>query len=667
MTSTQHTTEKNPASPSASAQYALPTDVSIRRNEHVMPYGASIFHAQTAGEALTFPASHDEVLFRLWAPKTSQVHLNLLENLDLTLPMQRDDDGWFSLSTALARVGSLYQYELPDGLRIPDPASRYQPFDVHGPSQVVDPAAYRWSDTQWQGRPWAETIIYELHVGTFTPEGTFQAVQSKLDDLVALGITAIELMPLADFPGERNWGYDGVLLFAPDSQYGTPDDLKSLIDAAHRKGLMVFLDVVYNHFGPEGNYLHTYAQSFYDEARHTPWGGAIRFDGPPEVREFFIHNALFWLEEYHFDGLRLDAVHAIHDPGAQHFLHALSERVQSGLPPDRHIHLMLENDHNEARWLQRHTQNGSLKRSGGYCAQWNDDFHHAAHVLLTQETDGYYRDYAPSESVAVKPIEHLARCLAAGFAYQGETSIYRGQARGESTLGLSGTAFIHFLQNHDQIGNRAFGQRINQLASPQSIKALWEIMLLAPGIPMLFMGDEWQSTQPFLFFCDFNPDLASAVTEGRRQTFADFPDFQQPEALAQIPDPSARSTFLASQLDWQQRTQPEHQAWVSLCQRLLGIRRRDIIPRLPGMVIQPEKARHKVIGAHGIEVQWALPDGHSLKLAANLGPEPLTLTGSLFDNRDFRRHDLLYQSEEAVATLLESGQMPPWSVIWLVG
>ena len=641
-----------------------PDDNAAQPRYHAMPFGANILFPQTPTDVVSQEVPRPEVLFQLWAPTASQVNLILPEQNDGTLTMQRQANGWFRLHTDLAQAGTLYYFELPDGLRVPDPASRYQPFDVHGPSQVIDPTTYHWRDTQWRGRPWEETIIYELHVGTFTPEGTFKGIEAKLDELVALGITAIELMPLADFPGERNWGYDGVLLFAPDSRYGTVNDLKGLIDAAHRKGLMVFLDVVYNHFGPEGNYLHTYAQSFFDEGRHTPWGAAIRLDGSEEVRAFFIHNALYWLEEYHFDGLRLDAVHAIDDPSARPFLQELAERVL-GAFPERPIHLMIENDHNEARWLRR--EDDTPEASGTYRAQWNDDFHHAAHVLLTGEIDGYYRDYMPSERAVQQPIEYLARCLTTGFAFQGEQSAYRGQRRGESTVGLFDTAFINFLQNHDQIGNRPLGERLNQLASPQAIKALWEVLLLAPGVPMLFMGEEWQATQSFLFFCDFNPDLASAVTEGRRQTFAELPTFQAPEALEQIPDPSAQETFLASRLDWNQRTLPAHQAWLSLCQRLLGIRQRDIIPHLPGMTIHTEKAQYRVINTKGLVVQWDLPDGQSLKLAANLGAEPLTLKGSLFDNRDFGRHDLLYQSEEAVAKLLKSGQMPPWSVIWLVG
>lgn len=620
-------------------------------SRHEMPFGAQVL---PEGQG---------VLFRLWAPSMQQVGLGLPEHGGLVLPMQRAADGWFSVVAPQATHGSLYQFQLEDGLLVPDPASRCQPQDVHGPSQVVDPDLYAWKDSAWQGRPWEETVIYELHVGTFTHEGTFQAAKEKLDYLVELGITAIELMPLADFPGERNWGYDGVLLYAPDSRYGSPDDLKDFIDAAHRKGLMVFLDVVYNHFGPDGNYLHCYANTFFDETEHTPWGAAINFQGAPPVREFFIHNALYWLEEYHFDGLRLDAVHAIIDHSTPHILQELAERVRQAFPPERHVHLVLENDENRSCWLT-----GS--HTAGFDAQWNDDFHHAAHVIATGETIGYYVDYVTNHEQippSQRAIAHLGRCLTEGFAYQGELSPYRGHPRGESTDGLPLTAFVNFLQNHDQIGNRAFGDRLSKIAQPKAVQALWEVLLLAPSIPLLFMGEEWQTNKPFLFFCDFNAELAPLVTEGRRKEFERFPEFSDPEMLQKIPDTGALETFEASKLDWNQLKLPEHAEWIALCRRLLGVRSREIMPRLAGITINSSKANCNVFESSGLAAQWALEDGTTLKLAANLGPESLTLTGSLLDNMDFGRHDLLYQSTDAVAKLLQSGQMPPWSVIWLVG
>jgi 1,4-alpha-glucan branching enzyme/maltooligosyltrehalose trehalohydrolase len=361
---------------------------------HLMPFGAQFLNARQGTQ------------FRLWAPSAQSVTL-VMEQASYRLHPQ--EQGWYELTLPEAAPGTLYQYRISQQngseLLVPDPASRYQFKDVHGPSQVINPAEFSWQDSHWRGRPWEESVIYELHVGTFSPERSFQGVQNKLDYLADLGVTAIELMPIADFPGTRNWGYDGVLPYAPESRYGTPSELKELIQSAHARGMMVFLDVVYNHFGPEGNYLHAYANTFFDEQEHTPWGAAINFSGnhlptsqTRSIREFFIHNALYWLEEYHFDGLRLDAVHAIADHSSQHFLDELAETIRNTFPQDRHIHLMLENNHNQGKFLKPPLYN----------AQWNDDFHHAAHVLLTGEKTGYYADYIQEES-PFSPIEHLAR------------------------------------------------------------------------------------------------------------------------------------------------------------------------------------------------------------------------------------------------------------------
>ncbi|MGD8875115.1 MAG: malto-oligosyltrehalose trehalohydrolase, partial [Gammaproteobacteria bacterium] len=493
--------------------------------------------------------------FQLWAPSASRVDLCLRqpaaagssvtdEPAALTeLPMEPAADGCFSLTTARAGAGDRYQYRIDGGMLVPDPASRFQPEDVHGPSEVIDPGAWNWRDGDWRGRPWEEAVIYELHVGSFTPAGNFAAVQEKLDYLRDLGVSAIELMPVADFPGRRNWGYDGALLFAPDSRYGRPEALKALVDAAHARGLMVFLDVVYNHFGPEGNYLHVYARQFFTERHLTPWGAAIDFDGPhsQRVRQFFIHNALYWLEEYHFDGLRLDAVHAIPDASQPDILTELAQRVHAVFDRRRHIHLVLENDHNSAHYLVR----DAAGRPHCYTAQWNDDIHHALHVLLTAESGGYYRDYAAD------PLRHLGRCLAEGFAYQGEPSAYRDdRPRGEPSTHLPATAFVSFLQNHDQVGNRACGERITLLADAARIRAATVLLLLAPAPPLLFMGEEWGCTQPFLFFCDFGPELAEQVVAGRRQEFAQFPQFSDPAARRRIPDPLDSATFRQSVLDW---------------------------------------------------------------------------------------------------------------------
>ena len=561
---------------------------------HRMPFGAELLDA---GQAR----------FRLWAPSAREVELVLPDGKEAKrVPMARGTGGWYE-AVAEAAAGARYRFHIDGALEVPDPASRYNPEDVHGPSVLVDPAAHAWTDAGWRGRPWHEAVIYELHVGTFTPEGTFAAATGRLDHLAGLGVTAIELMPLSDFPGARNWGYDGVLHFAPDAAYGTPEDLKRLVQAAHARGLMVFLDVVYNHFGPEGNYLHAYAKPFFTERHHTPWGAAINFDDEQArvVRDFFVHNALYWLEEFHLDGLRLDAVHAIADQSTPDILTELAARVRSGPGRGRHIHLVLENDDNEARYLDGSGQDDR------YNAQWNDDFHHAFHVLLTGEKDGYYADYTPGTA------RHLGRALAEGYAYQGEPSPYRdGAPRGEPSAGLPPTAFVSFLQNHDQVGNRALGERLVALAAEQPLRAAVCAWLLAPHPPMLFMGEEFGAATPFLFFCDFGPDLAAAVTEGRRKEFARFARFSSKEAQAGIPDPGARETFLGSKLDWSVVTGGAHARWLEYYRELLSLRRRAIAPLLAGA--PGGHGRYTKCGAAAVVVEWLLGRHARLEVRLNL-------------------------------------------------
>ncbi|WP_416146189.1 malto-oligosyltrehalose trehalohydrolase, partial [Pseudomonas aeruginosa] len=400
---------------------------------------------------------------------------------------------------------------------VPDPASQFQPDGVHGHSQVLDHGAYAWRVDEWRGRPWHEAVIYELHVGLF---GSYAEVEHFLPRLVELGVTAVELMPLGEFPGRRNWGYDGVLPFAPASAYGTPEQLKHLIDSAHGMGLMVFVDVIYNHFGPDGNYLAQYAAAFFRDDRQTPWGQAIDFRRG-EVREFFYENALMWLLDYRVDGLRFDAVHAIPDSA---FLVEMARRLRGAAGPERHLHLVLENDDNRASLLRQ-----------GYDAQWNDDGHHALHVLLTGENDGYYQDYP-------EPLRCLARCLAEGFVYQGEANRH-GRPRGEPSADLAPDAFVLFLQNHDQVGNRAFGERLSVLAEPQALRLAIALQLLAPMIPLLFMGEECAAREPFLYFTDHQGELADAVREGRRKEFGEFGRFGEGATLASLPDPNAVETF----------------------------------------------------------------------------------------------------------------------------
>ena len=551
------------------------------RRQHRMAFGASL-DAQGAA-------------FRLWAPAARRVALHLPETRR-DFAMTPADGGWYILRVPNLLAGIAYQYVIDDTHTVPDPASRFQPSDVDGPSELIDPEAFDWPDTAWRGRPWHEAVIYELHVGAFTHEGTFAAAEADLARLAALGITAVELMPLADFAGKRNWGYDGVLPFAPDSRYGTPVGLKRFIAAAHALGVMVFLDVVYNHFGPEGNYLGLYAPTFFATA-HTGWGPAINF-AARTVRDFFIENALYWVLEYNFDGLRLDAVHAIHDDSRPDILEELAARVRLAVPPDRHVHLVVENDANQTRYLCR----GAGGRVADYNAQWNDDFHHAAHVILTSETEGYYADFAAD------PVAKFGRALAEGFVFQGEWSAYRGAPRGEPSHDLPPTAFVNFLQNHDQIGNRAFGERLTVLAEPAALAAATAILLLAPAPPLLFMGEEWDAATPFLFFCDFAGALGVAVRDGRRREFAKFSAFATPESAARIPDPLAVETFARSQLG-------ERPPAIPAIRRLIEIRQSEIVPRLPGI---GRGARYTVEGTC-LAVTWRLGDRSELTLVANLG------------------------------------------------
>jgi malto-oligosyltrehalose trehalohydrolase len=566
---------------------------------HAMPFGAEV---QDRG-----------VRFQFWAPHCAEVRVSFEaahHSPARVETMVALDAGWHEWLDARARAGTHYRYVLPDGTAVPDPASRFQPQDVHGPSEVIDPAAYRWRDTTWAGRAWHEAIIYELHVGTFTAPGTFSAAIKQLDHLATLGVTAIELMPIAEFPGARNWGYDGVLLFAPESSYGRPEDLKAFVDAAHEHGMMVLLDVVYNHFGPDGNYLPQYAPGFFTDRHKTPWGAAVNYDGGDSkpVREFVIHNALYWIEEYQLDGLRLDAVHAILDDGATHLLQELAERVRGAQL--RPIHLLLENEHNQARWLRRDADGGASL----YSAQWNDDVHHVLHVAATGEEHGYYADY-------LHDTEKLGRALAEGFAYQGETMSFSGRPRGEPSADLPPTAFVAFIQNHDQIGNRAFGERLPLIAAPRAIRTITALYLLLPQVPMLFMGEEWGSEQPFPFFCDFHGDLAEAVRRGRREEFSRFPEFQDEANRARIPDPQAEGTFLSAKLDWAQAQQSGHAAWLDWYQRLLALRQKVLWPLLPK--IKGHASRYEVLGPSAVRVTWQIDGDALLILEANLSDAPL--------------------------------------------
>jgi maltooligosyltrehalose trehalohydrolase len=533
--------------------------------------------------------------FRVWAPSVETMGLQLDEAEPV--PMTAEQGGWFA-ATQKAAPGTRYSFVLPDGLAVPDPASRAQAEDVHGPSLVVDPDAYQWRNSGWRNRPWHEAVIYELHPGAF---GGFAGIKACLKDLAALGVTAIELMPIADFPGRHNWGYDGVLPYAPDRAYGTPDELKALVDAAHGEGLMMFLDVVYNHFGPDGAYLHAYASDFFDEGVDTPWGAAIDFKRP-EVRDFFIQNALMWLNEYRFDGLRFDAVHAISPPG---FLPELAAAVRAGARDDKH--LILEHEGNKSSLL--HGPGENL-----FDAQWADDWHHCLHVLLTGEREGYYESFS-------RPAEQLARAMAEGFVFQGEISPHHKAPRGEPSAGLPPTAFVICLQNHDQIGNRAMGERLTQLADREALAAATALLLLSPTIPMLFMGEEWGTQVPFLFFTDHGEELAKLVREGRRREFAHFAAFQDEARRALIPDPNAPSTFAASVPDASEAHGGKFAETLDLHRRLLALRRECVLPGIPGC----RSAGARALSDHAVVGGWLLGNGTLLTIASNFGAQPAAL------------------------------------------
>ena len=575
--------------------------------------------------------TNDGAQFRLWAPAAKRVDV-LLEK---SHPLTRSDSGWYTAEIAGVKPGARYKFRIDDEIDVPDPASEFQPDDVFGPSEVIDHAAFSWRAADWRGRPWPEAVIVETHVGTFTKQGSYRAMIGKLDHLVETGISALELMPLADFAGSRNWGYDGVLWYAPDSAYGRPEDLKALIDEAHLRGLMVMLDVVYNHFGPEGNYLGRYAPAFFTEAQ-TPWGSAIDYR-VPEVRAFAIENALHWLGDYRFDGLRLDAVHSIVEPGGLSLLHDLSGAAgRLAAQTGRHIHLVLENGDNRASMLDPVQD----PPQGKYRAQWNDDYHHAWRVLMTGEKQGYYCDYQRS------PVSDIARSLCSGFVYQGELSEFRRGKRGEPSGNLSPTAFINFLQNHDQIGNRALGDRLEGNADARAIEAALKVLLIAPAIPMLFMGEEWGSTVPFPFFCDFGGELADAVRKGRRIELA----WAYEEYGDEVPDALAASTRDSAVLDWNGRDAPAGQRRLTLVQELLKVRRQQIVPRLAGAAFgEAHVADDRLLTAN-----WRMSDGATLRLLANLSDKA---TG--------------HAPGESKGTLIWGSELgdsvPPWSVLWRIG
>lgn len=578
-------------------------------HRHDMPFGAALR-----------PGGGAE--FRLWAPAAKAVDLVLHRVASPQIvPAARQRDGWYAIVHADAAAGERYQWRIDGELRVPDPASRHNPDGPHAPSLLVDPLAYAWTDDGWAGRPWHEAVFYEVHVGCFTAEGSFAAAAAQLPRLAGLGITAVQLMPLADFPGSFGWGYDGVLPFAPYHGYGTPDDLKRFVEAAHRLGLMVFGDAVYNHFGPDGNYLHAYAPQFFSERHRTAWGQALNFDdqAAATVRDFVVDNALYWLNEFRFDGLRLDAAHAMLDTSQPHILEDLSTRVRAGCP-GRRVHLVLENDSNDE------TRLAAPGTPGRFDGQWNGDLHHALHVLLTGERDGYYAEYDD-------PMAQLARCLTHGFARQGGPhnspgASPRRAARGQAPL----PAIVNCLHNHDQIGNRAFGERLQQLAEPPAMRLATALLLLAPTTPLLFMGEELGSRAPFLYFADWQGELRQAVQRGRNREFAQFERYAQAAREGRLPDPCSRGTFERCKLDIGADATDGGDGgdgdggrggdggeggggWPALYAELLRLRRDHLQPRLPELAGQGHQSQ---VRGTLLQVRWRF-GSRRLQLQANLG------------------------------------------------
>ena len=604
------------------------------------------------------------VEFRLWGPAAQQAELAVYPAPALGLgawtpgtdavlyAATRNAEGWWECRVPDAGAGTLYHWRIDGELSVPDPASRHNPHGVHAPSAVVDPLAFEW-DEDWTGRPWPEVVLYELHVGAFTPEGTFAAAARRLPELAALGITAVELMPLADFPGRFGWGYDGVLPFAPHAAYGRPDELKDFIQQAHRLGLMVFLDVVYNHFGPEGNYLHRYAPGFFSATRSSPWGAAINFDGPHcrPVREFFIENAVYWTTEYRFDGLRLDAVHAIADESRPHILEEISLRVREATR-GRHVHLVLENENNH------HERLSIRPEPGRYDGQWNDDFHHALHVALTGETGGYYHDYGHTPGEA--PLDLLARALAHGMLFEGsprKPGGAREHPRPAPPVPLG--ACVNFAHNHDQVGNRAFGERLAALAGPDAAPLATLLALLTPAVPMLFLGEEFGSTRPWLYFADWEGDLKKAVQEGRQREFGHVARFVGGKPLP-LPDPCSADTFKASRPGEDERDSERGRAWQRMVREALAARRQWIVPRQHQLLTGHHTAQR--VGATGIAVQWRYDDGQVLSLEINLGAQPVAADpqrAGPVEAQDVYRHRWPADAPE--------GQWPAWAARWRLG
>jgi len=530
------------------------------------------------------------ICFSVWAPTARSIDVLLEGSPPFFYPLEKATDGTFHGLVPQARVGSLYRYRIDGQDAYPDPASRYQPQGVHGPSQVVDPKSFVWTDKEWRGIPsLRESILYELHVGTFTPEGTFAALIKRLPYLADLGVTTLELMPVADFPGRFNWGYDGVCLFAPAHTYGTPDDLRRLVNAAHRAGLAVMLDVVYNHLGPDGNYLSRYSPFYFTSRHQTPWGAAVNLDGEysAEVRNYFIENALHWIQEYHFDGLRLDATHALQDASPRHFLAELTDRVHSTVT-DRPVLLIAEDCRNLAHMIKPEKEGG-----WGLDGVWSDDFHHQVRRSLAGDHESYYRDFSGS-------LQDLVTTIQKGWYFCGQVSEHFGGPRGTNPGEIPLSRFVFFIQNHDQVGNRAFGERLHHHIDAASYRAAAALLLSVPETPLLFMGQEWAASTPFQYFTDHAGDLGFLVTKGRREEFKEFSVYSDPAVRQRIPDPQNPSTFERSHLNWSDLDSTVHSSMHQLFHALTAWRRKELSP----LLMERKDFKIEVLGRGALALEY---------------------------------------------------------------
>ena len=549
---------------------------------------------------------------RVWAPDRSSIDVVCDADRSRCWPLVRECNGYFAGDLPEARAGDRYWLRLDGSLLRPDPASRYQPDGPHGPSAIVDPAAFRWTDDGWRGIQSDGQVLYELHVGTFTPEGTWRAAANELEALADLGITIVEMMPVADFAGRFGWGYDGVDLYAPTRLYGTPDDLRAFIDRAHALGIGVILDVVYNHIGPDGNYLSDFARDYFTDRYRNDWGEAINFETAPPARAFFVENAGYWIDEFHFDGLRLDATQDIHDISRDHVVSELIRKVRAKAG-SRAVYVVAENEPQETRFARDPAQGGH-----GGDALWNDDFHHTAVVALTGRREAYYFDYKGSA-------QEFVSCARYGYLYQGQWYSWQKKRRGTPALDLPPRAFVSYLENHDQVANTPFGKRLHQVCSPSRLRAVTALTLLGPATPMLFQGQEFASSSPFLYFADQTAELRRSVSEGRREFLLQFPSVKDPDVQAALPPPGDEETFRRCTLNLGERE--TNRPWYDLHRDLIALRRSDAVIKAAALT-RPEGA---VIALQVLALRYQGGAEGDRLLIVNLGcdvdlspvPEPL--------------------------------------------